>query len=484
MTKTIIYFIFILIPFLSNGQNTFSFSDISINGNVVKDNGDIIFCGFQNQQSVIGKINANNSIAWIKKTSATFINNIQVKNNSIYFNGADFNGTVYNNYIGKLDPNGNLVWSRFFTTTDWMFFKFSNDKNTGNCIAVVGKSSFGIPIMGLDTNGLLLWSKSFPFTDPAFSFSNLAIDSFDNTYLFYGKYNDIYLAKISNIGNLDWHNKYTFPTGYDFVPYDFIASENNRLIGCGHTESPEDGFLLEFDLNGNFIQGIDIFTWEGEPAIISISESDSNFYLKTYFTSSQITDFTPFSGIIEMDDSLNITDRFFYPNYYSEHSVSSTSNEIISSFSNEYSKFDTMAFVYCDTVPFLISQQAISPPINVSSVNNVTAGLSFSNLLISFTSTTSVLSPNCITSVAEENLENSISLFPNPSVGNFIFSLENESINGQILVYSVQGKLIYADEFENVNEVQLSMNLDNGMYLFIYQNKSGALFQKPLIIHN
>lgn len=484
MKKAIIYFIFILAPFLSNGQNTFSFSDISINGNVVKENGEIVFCGSQNQESVIGKINANNTIAWIKKTNSTFIKNIQVKNNSIYFNGADFNGTGYNNYIGKLDGNGNLVWSRFFTTSYWMFFKFSNDKNTGNCIAVVGKGDFGIPIMVLDTNGLLLWSKAFPFTGPNFSFPNLAIDNFDNTYLFFGKYNEIFLAKISSTGNLVWHNKYTFPTGYEFLPYDFIASGSNRLIGSGHTESPEDGFLLEFDLNGNFIQGTDIFTWEGEPAIIGIGESDSNFYLKTYFTELPFNGFIPYSGIIEIDDSLNVTDKIFYPSYYSEHSVSSSFNEIVSSFDNEYSRFDTTGFLYCDTVQFTISQQPISPPINISSVNNATAGYSLINLSLTFNATTSVLSPNCITSIEESYFKSDLSLYPNPSSGNFTFSLENEIINGQIKIFSLDGKFIYSDEIFNEYEPLLNFNFKNGIYIFTYQNKSGALFQKPLIIQN
>jgi Secretion system C-terminal sorting domain len=91
--------------------------------------------------------------------------------------------------------------------------------------------------------------------------------------------------------------------------------------------------------------------------------------------------------------------------------------------------------------------------------------------------------------VREKKLEkDGISLFPNPSNGNFTMKLksQNASLN-QITVYDMLGRLVYTSNEGNLNLdagllKQLNLNLSNGAYILSAKTTIGILKSKFIII--
>ena len=92
-----------------------------------------------------------------------------------------------------------------------------------------------------------------------------------------------------------------------------------------------------------------------------------------------------------------------------------------------------------------------------------------------------------ISSVKEDELSNSLSLFPNPSNGSFNIKLDHEiSTASTIKIQSIEGKIIYSDFLsEGIKDDQeLSIkNLPEGLYLFSIENELGVISEKMIVRH-
>lgn len=81
-----------------------------------------------------------------------------------------------------------------------------------------------------------------------------------------------------------------------------------------------------------------------------------------------------------------------------------------------------------------------------------------------------------------ETIADKLQVYPNPSTG--IFEIKTEKSNsGQLKVYSVNGELVYQDEFNQKNQLQINLiNQPKGVYVLKIQTEDGAVQSKKLVL--
>ncbi len=94
-----------------------------------------------------------------------------------------------------------------------------------------------------------------------------------------------------------------------------------------------------------------------------------------------------------------------------------------------------------------------------------------------------ILSPDGVLGVEDENLNNLVNLYPNPSQGNFSLETQNLRVES-IEIYNSIGQLIYQKTIPNIFisnfEIQLKQP-SNGMYLVKIQTQIGMITQKLIV---
>ncbi len=182
------------------------------------------------------------------------------------------NSPVYDARVVKVDDQGNVLWSKQFGLPD------VDDRVNGICqtdddgYIVVGvrddkNLGYGSWVYRLDNNGNLIWSRWYSDPDLFISEAFLAIRTFENqeNYIIVGTANyprHIYAIKINANGDQIWSNQYYDPNLVN-SKYDYVTSivydeeyEGYIIAGTEHdyytTGFPTlDLFTFGIDINGN-----------------------------------------------------------------------------------------------------------------------------------------------------------------------------------------------------------------------------------------
>lgn len=85
----------------------------------------------------------------------------------------------------------------------------------------------------------------------------------------------------------------------------------------------------------------------------------------------------------------------------------------------------------------------------------------------------------CLSGITEENLANSISVFPNPAVDNLVIETSNNEVVIAVKVYDVLGKLLVNNNINETTRLELNVSgLEKGIYYMEITTASGVAVKK------
>lgn len=167
-------------------------------------------------------------------------------------------------YLVRLDDLGNILWTKVFGG-DLMDYGYSvKETIDGGYIVVGGSDSFGnvvsedVYLIKTDGNGDVVWEKTFGGSEN--DYGNCIIETTDGSYVISGVtasfgngYNDVYLIKTNNLGDVIWTKTFGGEL-YDFG-YSIQQTSDEGYIVIGETNSYGNGqydvYLLKIKNNGD-----------------------------------------------------------------------------------------------------------------------------------------------------------------------------------------------------------------------------------------
>ena len=88
---------------------------------------------------------------------------------------------------------------------------------------------------------------------------------------------------------------------------------------------------------------------------------------------------------------------------------------------------------------------------------------------------------NDILSIEHVNFDDSLSIFPNPSIGQVIISTEQIFQELHIKILTITGQTVFKNKYNNTNNIVLSFEGNPGLYLIEIQNENGIKTTAKLI---
>ena len=367
---------------------------------------------------------------------------------------SSFGNGGYDVYLVRTDKNGNLIWQSSFGGLDWEFgndLTFSQDGNLIICgetySSKYGKKD-GYVIKVNKNNGAVIWEKKYGGSeDDELKSIKLTSDSkitiIGNTKSLGDINGDFWLLKLNNNGDsLD--SKRLGNSNKKEIFYDFIEDKNANLVSCGSYDTSFNNsgknisYIIKTNLNGNFISDLKHaggFTDEDKFYSITNSKDGNKYFLSRYvFNGSNSIDIQP---ILIHDYNYNWIEATTYGGYGIDivAKVSSTSDNGFLMIGNT------------------LSYGAISNDVFVLKLDSL------------------ILNSNNIVSVNDNNsIKNKKNIFYNNNIINFE-NTNSENIYFQIFNYA--GNIVQ-EGLTSSNNINLSLNLTDGLYL-ININKIGFL---------
>ncbi len=429
--------------------------------------------------------------------------------------------SVYTAFIEKLDPAGNFVWVKAFVNptnnspdkTDVVYclktdaqgnifatgsFSASPDfdPNAGVSILSTTNSRANF-ILKLNSSGSLVWVKTMECTTSVASASSVAIDLDSNgNIITLGIYSGIldtdpgvgvhtiqagvydpscfcypgggvYISKLDANGNYVW--------GYDMggqntllngLPSMVIDSNNNILIssyngrlkdfdfGPGVFTLGNSSFVLKIDNDANFIWAKTL-GFNASSNSIALDAAGNVYTAGTFYGPAQ--DFDPGAGTYILTPStVNI--------YISK--LDTNGNFVwANKIGNANSSLQNYSLTVAQSGKVILNGSVSSGGFNKSTT--VSAG----GFLASYTQ------PTLATNQFE--LEQNISIYPNPSSGNYNITINEDLIGAKVTLYNLLGQKVKAFSLDVVTTNQ---NLDTGMYLLEIE-KEGVVTTKKLLVN-
>ncbi len=441
-------------------------------------------------------------------------------------------------YILKLDANGNHIWNKQFynpTNTQYDLDKMYQLKvDTGGNIYATGcfngtvdfdPTSTGISnltsaatglsteifILKLNNNGNLDWVKSLPNTSSTTGSKtdrgiSIDVDSAGNVYTT-GYYwyaidanpgaavnnltayissnpiipgsNTQYISKLNSSGDYVWAYDLVGQHNDQYLPSLAVDTSNNIII-AGDTFANTGGFR-DFDFGlGTYFLPVDAGAW-----ILKINANADLIWVKSTARITTVSgNSATFGPGLTLDASGNIyTTGGFKNSTDFDPSSATVSLTSVGNYDGYISKLDTNGnFVWANKIGGTGIEFCYS--ITISPLNKITVSGSTN---AGFTkSVAAVPTGGFIASYTQPalattqfELNNNISIYPNPSSGNFNIAINENLIGAKVAVYNLLGQKVTDFKLEVLNTNQ---NLDAGMYL-LEITKDATSVTKKLIIN-
>jgi hypothetical protein len=344
----------------------------------------------------------------------------------------------YNLFYIKIDTSGQVIWEREYnygindysgygiTLHDHNFLTYHNldDGNGGTSVAFVKK---------LDGNGDLLWSKSFPYNTLS-SFTNFSrpIENSDGTIIISNtceNSNGIMinrLIKLDLFGNTLWEKEYfTRPDLPQYI-YDIKPTSDSGYIMCGSAfpvdTNIQHAWLVKTNCNGE--DGVQ-HPITGTPC----EQYDcTQFPIDANFMVSSLTVDLAIGGVATFENnSSNATSRIWN---FGDGNMDYT-DSILSHTYTQVGTYEVQLIVFHGMCSDTMTQ-------TIELINT--------------------------TGVEDLMLETGITIYPNPSNGNFTVKLKN-GINGTLKIIDLLGRVHETLVFNKSNLVYPIIGLPQGIYL-------------------
>jgi hypothetical protein len=344
----------------------------------------------------------------------------------------------------------------------------------------------GYQLAKYDSNGVFQWSyNSFPVTPPFGDYTyEVLVDSYGDVVL--TGLNDT-MYKFSPNGNLQWIKPMN---GLDenWNVSGIVASDLIAIAGIEWTGNNYDVILKTFDLMGNA-------NWSGiynsnsvQEIVVSMAFSADGFFLaEDSMSSTDVLHFdSPFFNLTN-DLSLLCVDSVWYdtlnPNYvnvsvfngnvshlnYPSVMIVSSTGDTISNPDNEVNFFAHLGnihLVYTDTITQL----------------GITDFSEYSFIISEGFGTTSAVIGFCSTLGTEEMDWTQITIYPNPSSGQFEISNASGMPIDQLTVFDMSGRMVKSQKVGEASNVRLDFSAEpSGMYFVGLRSASGNRYFKVII---
>jgi hypothetical protein len=465
------------------------------------------FMASLNFQPLLMKVNTAGGVTWIRDTTTAFNNGryeqVILKNGLLYlsctsgiavFNVSGTEQWSHNTVIPSriaVDNAGQMVVSGMTSGNETIFryditgaLNFSDSSIQARRLAcdsansmylLTDYASAGYELVKYDSAGIFQWSTN---SFPAFpSFGDIGYEVLTDYY------NDVILVglsdtmyKFSPAGNLIWRKPMN---GIDSYIISATITWSNFIAVAGSVDSVT-GYNMAvryYDVNGNQ-------SWEGyyngnmfgQEYTVSMTENSLAVYvLENNADSMVLAKFTdPFFSAI--DYSLLCIDSVWYDptdstfinvslfngnasqlNYPSVQIVSPATGDTIGNPSNFVNFFAHMGNGY----------QTYHDTITVAGITDFS---NYTFLVSEGFGDTTVVVPWCSSLSVFENLQNEITVFPNPASGSIHINWQAAMANSQVKIYDMLGELVHQQIISSANEQIDISSLAAGIYILRLQN--------------
>lgn len=413
------------------------------------------------------KYDTNGNVLWAKSAGGTF---------------TDYGKSV------AIDALGNVYVAGAFTSSSITFGPntFINANSNNNFTATAD-----IFFLKYDVNGNLLWAKTMGgasndwahsvttdgmgksliagrFGSSIINFGAITLSNADNT----GQHDDMFIAKYNTTGNELWAKNAGGTS--DDVTYSITADVNSNIYAVGYFQSPtitfgtttltkngvdKDIFIVKYGSGGNVLWAKSAGGADQDLANCVIVDALGNSYVVGNFLSDSVT----FGTTILANEG--IYSDVFVVKY-------DATGNIVWAQSAGGADDDQVSSVGIDASgDICITGYFISPFITFESITLTDVG-AYDFFIAKLSS---------VTGLIEDNSENNIMVFPNPSNGVFnVFANENKQCP-KIEIYNLLGKKIYQSETKNwKSEIDLSKQ-PNGIYFISIETDKRVAVQKLII---
>ncbi len=411
-----------------------------------------------NAQVALIRMASDGALRWMKllhKQGSDFIYGIAADNdNGVIMTGG---GCSTNQLILKADEAGNLLWMKDFSLSGSTGSANKIIVNTDGSLLVAGRLNDGssnyISLFMTDASGNIQWGKKF--LDAQQPVIKTFIRTSDNCLIIGGTYiggANPFLLKTDLSGNLLWFKRYG-TTGIESIN-DIAATSEGGAIVTGNIYMNQDenvnALLFKIDASGNIV-------WQK-----STGNNEFNG-----------------AGYDDAYDICHITEHTYAVTGMAYWAFLCTIDENGNGFCHESPVDLTVTTVTAQTI------SAAYAPLTSNMFDVTDAIASSSNIFIGTAHTCSSVNPTGIAEqpvTADDNSQ--ISLFPNPSDGNFNINyfLPIEG-SGWLELYDLGGKKLSAIELPSYNRsVSLHYSdLPSGIYLYQVM-AGGKIFKREKFV--
>lgn len=358
--------------------------------------------------------------------------------------------------IYKVDTLGGIIWQYLYSTSLNESAQYIEETTDGGYVAAGFQTdTFGFNnslVFKIDANGNFVWDKSFGGSDNDYASAikqipggNLILTADTKSYGA-GEY-DVELTKMDANGNIIW--QYTYGDSLNNGCQGIYVTSDNYLISFGETElypaSPYDMFVEKLDTNGVSIWKQYYGNISTTDACFSIAETFDLGYMLTGYSNSFNGGAPIDLAVIKIDSSGNQ----LWGRSYGGLGVD-IGYQIIPSLDNGFyitGKYFDVEF--SDDQYYLLH-------IDKDSGSVTTISDRFGKLL-------------------------DLLVYPNPNNGNFYIKSTVKDMPVEIMIYSIEGKLILEKKIELSNSL-ISLNLLLSKGIYIVEIKSDEIIDRKKMI--
>lgn len=425
--------------------------------------------GTQNLTSLGGadifvqKLDPNGNFLWVKQMGGTaddFGRSITIAANGGVFSTGEFRNVV------DFDPNGSTNFLYSFGSTNGYIQRLTTDGNYVWTKQIGGAQSCNSNAIELDAAGNVYTIGTFSGVsdfDPGSSTNNLtSIGS-----------SDVFVLKLSNTGSFSWAKQMGAANGYsrgeaialdplgnvlttgafdgscDFDPGTGVAS----LSSVGSL----DVFIQKLDANGNYVWAKKFGGTAVDLPDAIVTDEMGNCYVTGYveesgdFDPGPSTDsFTSFGGFDIFIEKLDTNGDYVWAKHIGGSDTDVGRGIAVDSDNNIY------------TTGFFSLTADFDPN---SGVTNLSSAGSVDVFIIK-------LSEPDVTSLIETNFDSNLTLFPNPSSGEFSIDLGANYSDVLVTITNVEGQIIQMESFDQTTLIPLTLNAPAGLYFVRVQSEN------------